>query len=184
VLVVNGENFQERENEWSKKANVILRGLAWSNVTKFEKSDSGSLFGPLSNPNVAPTSSPKEMRQAWFMASVEFIKGLVDQDGLDETICQKSNPMLVEEGDGVLDCEGDALSNPNVALISSPEEMTQVWFMASVEFIKGLVDQDGLDETICQKSNPMLVEEGDGVLDCEGDGVHLLLIKILKKVGK
>ncbi|GJV52500.1 hypothetical protein Tco_1448241 [Tanacetum coccineum] len=34
------------------------------------------------------------------------------------------------------------LSNPNVALISSPEEMMQSWFMASVDFIKGLADQD------------------------------------------
>nr|GEY66625.1 hypothetical protein [Tanacetum cinerariifolium] len=31
----------------------------------------------------------------------------------------------------------------------------------------------GLDETIGQKSNRVLVEEGDGVLDSDGDGVHL-----------
>ncbi|GKC19084.1 hypothetical protein Tco_1021234, partial [Tanacetum coccineum] len=35
----------------------------------------------LLNPNVALISSLKEMRQAWFMASVYFIKGLADQDG-------------------------------------------------------------------------------------------------------
>ncbi|GJY88663.1 hypothetical protein Tco_0503291 [Tanacetum coccineum] len=35
------------------------------------------------------------------------------------------------------------MSNPNVALISSPEEMSQAWFKASAEFIKGLDDQDG-----------------------------------------
>nr|GEW64156.1 hypothetical protein [Tanacetum cinerariifolium] len=35
------------------------------------------------------------------------------------------------------------MSNPNVALISSPEEMSQPWFKASVEFIKGLDNQDG-----------------------------------------
>nr|GFA10986.1 hypothetical protein [Tanacetum cinerariifolium] len=34
------------------------------------------------------------------------------------------------------------LSNPNVALISSPEEMRQSWFMTNVDFIKGLADQD------------------------------------------
>ncbi|GJT66825.1 hypothetical protein Tco_1018305 [Tanacetum coccineum] len=35
------------------------------------------------------------------------------------------------------------MSNPNVALILSPEEMSQSWFKASVEFIKGLDDQYG-----------------------------------------
>ncbi|GJV72417.1 hypothetical protein Tco_1492412 [Tanacetum coccineum] len=35
------------------------------------------------------------------------------------------------------------MSNPNVALISSPEKMSQAWFKASAEFIKGLDDQDG-----------------------------------------
>ncbi|GKC60205.1 phospholipase-like protein [Tanacetum coccineum] len=32
---------------------------------------------------------------------------------------------------------------------------------------------EGIDETICPKSNQMSVEEGYGVLDYEGDGVHL-----------
>ncbi|GKD07135.1 hypothetical protein Tco_1186820, partial [Tanacetum coccineum] len=49
----------------SKKANVIPRGLAWSK---------------LSNPNVALITSPEVMRQSWFMASVDSIKGLADQD--------------------------------------------------------------------------------------------------------
>ncbi|GJV53748.1 phospholipase-like protein [Tanacetum coccineum] len=90
---------------WSKKANVIPRGLAWSEVTKFKKSDYDCLFGSLSNPNVALISSPEEMRQAWFMVSVDFIKGLVDQDGKflqDEEARSK-------RGDGVLDSEGDGV---------------------------------------------------------------------------
>ncbi|GJY21451.1 hypothetical protein Tco_0394017 [Tanacetum coccineum] len=65
---------------WSKKANVIPRGLAWLKVTIFEKSDYKELFGLMSNPNVTLISSPKEMSHAWFKASVEFIKGLDDQD--------------------------------------------------------------------------------------------------------
>ncbi|GJT94353.1 hypothetical protein Tco_1089871 [Tanacetum coccineum] len=36
----------------------------------------------------------------------------------------------------------EPMSNPNVALISSPEEMSHAWFKASAEFIKGLDDQD------------------------------------------
>ncbi|GJX79452.1 hypothetical protein Tco_0327601 [Tanacetum coccineum] len=55
----------------------------------------------------------------------------------------------------------------------SPEDMRHAWFMASVDFIQGLADQDGVDETICQKINRVSVEEGDGVLDSEGDGVYL-----------
>nr|GEV53507.1 phospholipase-like protein [Tanacetum cinerariifolium]GEW53199.1 phospholipase-like protein [Tanacetum cinerariifolium] len=47
------------------------------------------------------------------------------------------------------------ISNPNVALISSHEEMSQAWFKASSEFIKGLDDQD--------------VDDGDGVLDSQSD---------------
>nr|GEW47955.1 hypothetical protein [Tanacetum cinerariifolium] len=94
------------------------------------------------------------------------------------------------------------LSNPNVALISRHEEMRQAWFMVSVGFIQGLADQDflqddeargnciehhngmcgdtedgnfveGVDETICLKINRVSVKEGDGVLDSEGNGVHL-----------
>nr|GEW80305.1 phospholipase-like protein [Tanacetum cinerariifolium] len=60
-------------------ATYNLYGFVWA--FKFEKSDYDCLFGPWSNPNVALISSPEEMRQAWFMASVDYIKGLADQDG-------------------------------------------------------------------------------------------------------
>nr|GFB32908.1 phospholipase-like protein [Tanacetum cinerariifolium]GFB32988.1 phospholipase-like protein [Tanacetum cinerariifolium] len=66
---------------WAFKANVIPRGLAWSKVTTFEKSDYEELFGPMSNPNVALISSLEEMSQTWFKDSAEFIKGLNAQDG-------------------------------------------------------------------------------------------------------
>ncbi|GJZ10132.1 hypothetical protein Tco_0544891 [Tanacetum coccineum] len=126
VLVVNRENFKERRNE----------------VTMFEKSDYGRLFGPLSNPNVALFSSPEEMRHAWFMASVEFIKGLADQD----------SSLLQDD-----EARGNCIEHHN-GLCDDTEDGNFV---------------EGLDETICQKSNRMSVEEGDGVLDSEGDGVHL-----------
>nr|GEX49154.1 hypothetical protein [Tanacetum cinerariifolium] len=74
------ESYLNSQKWWSKKANVIPRGLAWSKVTMFEKSDYEELFGSMSNPNMALISSPKEMSQAWFKASVKFIKGLDDQD--------------------------------------------------------------------------------------------------------
>nr|GEX14559.1 hypothetical protein [Tanacetum cinerariifolium] len=52
--------------------------------------------------------------------------------------------------------------------------MRQAWFIASVDFTKGLVDQDGIDETMFGKSHRVLVEEEDGVLNSEGDGVAVL----------
>nr|GEU46939.1 phospholipase-like protein [Tanacetum cinerariifolium] len=60
------------------------------------------------------------------------------------------------------------MANPNVALISSPEEMSQAWFNDSAEFIKGLDAQDG---TFLQDDQ---VDDGVGVLDSQsddGDGV-------------
>nr|GEU84537.1 protein exportin 1A [Tanacetum cinerariifolium] len=70
----------------------------------------------LPKPSVALISTSKEMTQAWFRASVEFIKDLADHDGghlkdvnfvegLDETVDPNSNLVLVEEKDGVLDSD-------------------------------------------------------------------------------
>nr|GEU64888.1 phospholipase-like protein [Tanacetum cinerariifolium] len=70
------------------------------------------------------------------------------------------------------------MSNLNVALISSPEEMSQVWFKASAKFIKGLDDQDdtffqddlGRDKCM-EQHNGMCGDteddDGDGVLDSQ-----------------
>nr|GEW35995.1 hypothetical protein [Tanacetum cinerariifolium] len=80
--------------------------------------------------------------EAWFMASVELIRGLADQD----------NNFLEDD-----EARGNYIEHHN-GLCGDTEDGN---------FIKGL------DEKICQKSNPVLVEEGDGVLDSEGDGVHL-----------
>nr|GEW70934.1 reverse transcriptase domain-containing protein [Tanacetum cinerariifolium] len=86
---------------WAFKANMIPHGLAWSKVTTSEKSDYKELFGPMSNLNVALISSPKEMSQASFKDSAEFIKGLDAQDG---TFLQDDQ---VDDGDGVLDSQLD-----------------------------------------------------------------------------
>ncbi|GJW20153.1 phospholipase-like protein [Tanacetum coccineum] len=136
------ESYPNSQKWWSKKANVIPRGLAWSKVTMFEKFDYDRLFGPLSIPNVGLISSPEEMRQAWFMASVDFIQGLADQDGnfLQDA---KARENCIEHHNGMCDDTEDG------------------------NFV------EGVDETICQKINQVSVEEGDGVLDSKGDGVHL-----------
>nr|GEX67482.1 TMV resistance protein N-like [Tanacetum cinerariifolium] len=63
------------------------------------------------------------------------------------------------------------MSNPNVALISSPEEMSQAWFKASAEFIKGLDDQDGtffqddqVREKCIEQRNEICGDNEDGTL--------------------
>ncbi|GJU76953.1 phospholipase-like protein [Tanacetum coccineum] len=204
---------------WSKKANVIPRGLAWSNVKKFEKSDY-YLFGPLSNPNVALISCPEEMRQAWFIASVDYIKGLADQDGNvfqdDEArvnCIEHNNGMCgdtkvgkfvqdeearvngIEHHNGVCgDTEVGKFVQDEEARVNGIEHHngmcgdTEVGKFVQdkearvngIEHHNGMcVDTEdgnfaeGIDETICPKSNQMSVEKGDGVLDSEGDGVHL-----------
>ncbi|GJS45806.1 phospholipase-like protein [Tanacetum coccineum] len=87
------ESYPKSKKWWSKKANVIPRGLAWSKVTMFEKSDFEELYGPMSNPNVPLIASPEEMSHAWFKDSAEFIKGLDAQDGtfLQDDQCREKS---------------------------------------------------------------------------------------------
>ncbi|GJY07037.1 hypothetical protein Tco_0374091 [Tanacetum coccineum] len=87
------ESYPNSKKWWSKKANVIPRGLAWSKVTMFEKSDYKELFGPMSNPNVPLIASPEEMSHAWFKDSAEFIKGLDAYDGtfLQDDQCREKS---------------------------------------------------------------------------------------------
>ncbi|GJY47707.1 hypothetical protein Tco_0436770 [Tanacetum coccineum] len=92
------------------------------------------------------------MRQAWFMAIVEFIKGLTDQD---------HNFFQDDLGGGNVFQFGEVGGN-------------------CIEHHNGFgghTEDDNfgeeLDETMGEKSNWVSVKEGDGVLDSEGDGVHL-----------
>ncbi|GJX54965.1 transposase, MuDR, MULE transposase domain protein, partial [Tanacetum coccineum] len=89
-----------------------------------------------SNPNLELYATPAETRKAWFIASIEFINGLVDEDmnvsqddlqhnsvsaisvlsansheGLNETRVGNNDMLLLEGGDGFLDSEGGA-KNP------------------------------------------------------------------------
>ncbi|GJX15162.1 phospholipase-like protein [Tanacetum coccineum] len=214
------ESYPNSKKLWSKKANVIPRGLALSNVKKFEKSDYDFLFGPLSNLNVALISSPEEMRQAWFMASVDYIKGLADQDGNfsqdDEArvnCIEHNNGMCgdtevgkflqdeearvngIEHHNGMCgDTEVGKFVQDEEARVNGIKHHNRMCGDTEVgkfvqdeeERVNGIEHHngmcgdtedgnfaEGIDETICPKSNQMSVEEGDGVLDSEGDGVHL-----------
>nr|GEW04945.1 hypothetical protein [Tanacetum cinerariifolium] len=162
------ESYSISKKWWSKKANVIPRGLAWSKVTKFKKSDYDCLFGSLSNPNVALISSPEETRQTWFMASVDFIKGLTDQDGkfLQD---DEARVNCIEHNNGMCgDIEVGKFLQDEEARVNGIEQHNG---MCGDTEDGNFVEE--IDETICPKTNQISVEEGDDVLDSEGDGVHL-----------
>ncbi|GJR24951.1 phospholipase-like protein [Tanacetum coccineum] len=125
------ETYPNSKIWWSKNKNVLPRGLGWTKISKFEKSDYNRLFIPVSIRNVDLYSTPAEQREPWFIASIPFINGLVDEDRnvfiddcvgvskdndvdgqhqlgyenerVNETLVEKNDRLLLEEGDGVLD---------------------------------------------------------------------------------
>ncbi|GJY63053.1 hypothetical protein Tco_0464513 [Tanacetum coccineum] len=143
-----------------EKRNFLTKHIMWL-VDDFEAWN-------LSNPNVALISSPEEMKQAWFMASVEFIKGLADQDG-----------KFIQDDEARVNCiehNNGMCGDTEVGKFLQDKEAR----VNGIEHHNGMCGDtedgnfvEGIDETICPKSNQMSVEEGDGVLDSEGDGVHL-----------
>ncbi|GJT20860.1 hypothetical protein Tco_0890797 [Tanacetum coccineum] len=77
------------------------------------------------------------------------------------------------------------MSNPNVPLIASPEEMSHAWFKDSVEFIKGLDAQDAtfLQDDQCREKrmeqhNRMCGDTEDGTF------VHRVVGKICPKMNR
>ncbi|GKA27862.1 phospholipase-like protein [Tanacetum coccineum] len=165
------ESYTNSKKWWSKKANVIPRGLAWLKV-----------------------KSPEEMRQSWFMASVEFIKGLDDQDSKFIQDDEARVNCIEHNNEMCGDTEVGKLVQDEEARVNGIEHHngmcgdTEVGNFVQVEEarVNGIEHQHGMcgdtedgnfvekiDETIYPKTNQMSVEEGDGVLDSEGDGVHL-----------
>ncbi|GJY62064.1 phospholipase-like protein [Tanacetum coccineum] len=135
----------------------------------------------LLNPNVALISSLKEMRQAWFMASVYFIKGLADQDDKflqdDEArvnCIEHNNGMCgdTEIGKFVQDEEARVngiehhngmCSDTEVGKFMQDEEAKVIGIEHHNRMCGDTDDGnfvEGIDETICPKSNQMSVKEG------------------------
>ncbi|GJV25573.1 hypothetical protein Tco_1378268 [Tanacetum coccineum] len=77
------------------------------------------------------------------------------------------------------------MSNPNVPLIASPEEMSHAWFKDSAEFIKGLDAQDGtfLQDDQCREKS---MEQHNGMCGDTEDGtfVHRVVGKICPKMNR
>nr|GEU62742.1 uncharacterized mitochondrial protein AtMg00810-like [Tanacetum cinerariifolium] len=98
------------------------------------------------------TKTDTKAELAWFMASVEFIKGLADQD--DNFFQDDLGGGNVFQSDKA---RGNCIKYYN-------------GFGGHIEdgnFIEGLV------ETMGQKSNRVSTEERAGILDSKGDGIHL-----------
>ncbi|PWA79180.1 phospholipase-like protein [Artemisia annua] len=74
------ETFPKSSIWWVKNLNVIPHGIAWTKVATFGKSDYSTIFGQEINPTVDLFPTLKEMREPWFIASVNFIEGLLDRD--------------------------------------------------------------------------------------------------------
>nr|GEU34697.1 reverse transcriptase domain-containing protein [Tanacetum cinerariifolium] len=124
----------------------------------------------LSNRNVALISSPKRIRHAWFMVSVDFIKGLANQDEVGKFVQdEEARENGIELHNGMCgDIEvGKFVQDEKARVNSIDHHNIMCGDTEDGNFVKGI------DETICLKSNQMSVEKGDGVLDSEGDSVHL-----------
>ncbi|PWA54585.1 phospholipase-like protein [Artemisia annua] len=74
------ETFPKSSIWWVKNLNVIPRGIAWTKVATFGKSDYSTIFGQEINPTVDLFPTLQEIREPWFIASVNFIEGLLDRD--------------------------------------------------------------------------------------------------------
>ncbi|GJX31215.1 hypothetical protein Tco_0241070 [Tanacetum coccineum] len=181
--------------------NVLPRALAWSNVTKFEKNDYNRLFGPDSNPNLELYASPVEKQTGQFIASIQFIKGLVDEDsnvlkmmvwggGYKSPRLIKINHHLADVLDEVLALRKEvALVKFNDARISKLERILNDNFM----FRNDTSPNDGKNDSpngnqngvkkglSCSANDPLSTCSGVDILDGEVAGA---LIGIYKADGK
>ncbi|GJZ67164.1 phospholipase-like protein [Tanacetum coccineum] len=134
------ESYPNSKQWWSKKDNVIPRCLAWTNITKFDKSHYNRLFGPDCIPIVNLDPTPAEKIQAWFESSIPFFNGIVDDDwkgcGDDSVLVSKDNS--VDE-----DC--------NVCEDASA----------------GLSKDEILNDKLVDQECNVLLEDGDGLFDSE-----------------
>ncbi|GJR63740.1 phospholipase-like protein [Tanacetum coccineum] len=140
------ESYTNSKKWWSKKDNVLPRALAWLNVTKFEKNDYNRLFRPDSNPNLELYATPVEKHTGWFIASIQFINGLVDED------------LNVSQDDGV-----DVVSGNCVDLQHNSVSAVSVLSANSHE---------GLNKTRVANNKMLLLEGGDGFFYSEGGATN------------
>ncbi|GJX54881.1 hypothetical protein Tco_0284778 [Tanacetum coccineum] len=110
------ESYLNSKQWWSKKDNVISRCLAWTNITKFDKSHYNRLFGHDCILIVNLVLTPAEKIQAWFKSSIPFFNGIVDDDwkgcGDDSILVSKDNS--VDEDYNVCEDASASLSKDEI----------------------------------------------------------------------
>ncbi|GKB67677.1 hypothetical protein Tco_0929089 [Tanacetum coccineum] len=67
------EIFPNSKYWWKKDLDVITRGISWSIIEKFHKSDYTRLFAKWSNPKLTFFPSNTELNQSWFIDSLIFL---------------------------------------------------------------------------------------------------------------
>ncbi|GJW41245.1 hypothetical protein Tco_0067090 [Tanacetum coccineum] len=182
------ESYPNNKIWWSKKENVLPRALVWTNISKFEKSDYNRLFGPVSILNVDLYSTFAKKRETWFVASIPFINGLVNEDmnafmvdfvGVskdnvvdgqhelgyedereNETLVENNDQLLLEDGDGVLDSkEGVRALRKEVTVIKVDDER-----IANIErLLKENLQNDFAKEKITPN---MIPNHSDDIPNC------------------
>ncbi|PWA41649.1 phospholipase-like, Aminotransferase-like mobile domain protein [Artemisia annua] len=126
------ETFPKSSNWWVKNLNVIPRGIAWTKVATFGKLDYSTMFGQEMKPTVDLFPTLKEMREPWFIASVD--SGVVEKGHVDE---RKDEDSVHGHGDGeeavhtsnVLQSDGvvDGVNEPSNSNLASNFSMAELF---------------------------------------------------------
>ncbi|GJX01628.1 receptor-like protein kinase FERONIA [Tanacetum coccineum] len=159
------ESYPNSKQWWSKKDNVIPRCLAWTNITKFDKSHYNRLFGPDSIPIVNLDPTPAEKIQAWFDSSIPYFNGIVDEDGKgcgdDYVLVSKDNS--VDEDSNVCEDASAGLSKDEIVNDKLVDEDCNVCDDA----FAGLSKDNAVNEKSVGNNDQLLLEDGDGLFDSE-----------------
>ncbi|GJZ18781.1 hypothetical protein Tco_0555371 [Tanacetum coccineum] len=170
------ESYPNSKIWWFKKENVLPHGLAWTKISKFEKSHYNRLFGPVSIPNVDLYSTPAEKREAWFIASIPFINGPVDEDrngcGDDSIGVSQDNSVDRQHEYGYedetvnetfLDEDGNACGDASTCVSKDN--------VVDRQHQLGYADKR-VNEKSVENNDQLLLENRDGVLDSERGGIN------------
>nr|GEU31408.1 hypothetical protein [Tanacetum cinerariifolium] len=154
---------------WSKKDNVLLRGIAWTNISKFEKSNYNHLFGS----RIAKHGLLQVFHSSmgWLMKTRMLLWMIL-------WVCQKYNAI---DGQHELGYKDERVNEPLV------DEDMHVFGDDSLGVLKGNAvdgkhqlgyENEKESETLVENNDQLLLEDGDGVLDSEG-GVHALRKEVI-----
>nr|GEZ67537.1 putative reverse transcriptase domain-containing protein [Tanacetum cinerariifolium] len=157
---------------WKKDPLVILRGLAWSKISNFEKWDYGALFAEWSNHILCMAPTSTELLQPWLIRSMDyFLTLLVDgqpnglitasPEGIQPIICAAvvHDPKFEQQPKELIENVGDG--DPSIVL----KELAAVkQMMNAIEiFIKSRNDNLS-EDSMAKQSVEKEIESSDGKL--------------------